>query len=95
MLKMPTDLGGDHENHFSIYTRSGVLKTLLHLAPCYILVGISRESILISSPPRSLLEIQWNNSIEESRSRVEDIGNRALSNGHLTSYKGETTTAND
>jgi len=43
-------------------------------------VGISRES------PCSLLGIQWNHSIGESRSRAEDSGSRALPNGALRTW---------
>jgi hypothetical protein len=48
------------------------LKKLLHPAPYYILMGIGRESILISSPPCSLIGIQWNHSIGESRSKLKN-----------------------
>jgi len=51
-------------------------------------VGISRESILISSPPCSLLGIQWNHSIGESRSRTEESGSEALPKGAYKCHGG-------
>jgi len=52
-------------------------------------VGISRESILINSPPCSLLGIQWNHSIEESRSRAEESGAKLSQTGPYIVDKSE------
>jgi len=72
-------LQGIQVNHSSIlYTSEGAEKTCFlgfSPAPCYILVA-----------PCSLLGIQWNHSIGESRSRAEDSGSRALPNGALRTW---------
>ena len=53
------------ENRFFIYTTRWELKKSALPCSCYILVGINRESIFISSSPYSLLKIKWNHSIQE------------------------------
>jgi hypothetical protein len=71
-------LQGIQVNHFILYTSERDEKTCFFgfsPAPCYILVGISRES------PYFLLGIQWNHSIEELRTRAKKLGSRALPNG--------------
>jgi len=73
-------VGISRESLLHLHYELRAKKNQLHPASCYILVGINRELILIISPPCSLLGIQWNHFIGESRSRAEESWSGALQN---------------
>jgi hypothetical protein len=70
-----TDSGGEQSRQESLlHLHWELKKNLLHPAPCYIMVGSRRDSILISSQPCSLLGIHSNHSIGEEGAELKNQG---------------------